>query len=82
VTVFVQADDLSVDDQTARHESIPDSCGKIYERRERVTVAGKKSTTPVLHHSHGPEAVVLQLKQISRIIKWARPPAQRHRLEN
>jgi len=79
--MFVQADDLSVHDQTARHESNPDSCGKICERCEGMTVAGIESTAPVFNDRKRSEAVVLQLKQISLIIEWERLSAQRHWLE-
>ena len=77
VTVFVHADDLSIHHQTARHESIPDSGGKLCERCERMTVAGIESTAPVFNDGKRSEAVVLQLKQISRIIEWERLTAQR-----
>jgi len=82
VTVFVEADDLSVHDQTARHESIPDSCGKVSERCERMTVAGVESTARVFNDGKRSEAIVLQLKKISRIIEGERLSAQRHWLEN
>jgi len=75
VTVFVQADNLSIHDQTAQHESIPDSCGKILERCEGMAVAGIESTAPVFNDGKRSEAVVLQLKQISRIIEWERRPS-------
>jgi len=67
-----------VHDQTARHESIPDSGGKRSERCERMTVAGIESTAPVFNDSKRSEAVVLQLKQIARIIEWERLPTRRH----
>jgi hypothetical protein len=43
---------------------------------------GIESTAPVFNDGKRPEAVVLQLEQISRIIEWERPSAHRHRLEN
>ena len=82
MTAFVQADDLSVHHQTARHESIPDSGGGLCERCERMTVAGIESTAPVFNDGKRPEAVVLKLKQIARIIEWERRSAQRHWLES
>jgi len=47
-----------------------------------MTVAGIESTAPVFNDSKRSEAVVLQLKQVSRIIEWELLPAQRHWLEN
>jgi hypothetical protein len=47
-----------------------------------VTVVGIESRAPVFNDGKRSEAVVLQLKQISRIIEWERLSAQRHWLEN
>jgi hypothetical protein len=49
---------------------------------KRVTVAGIESRAPVFNDGKRSEDVVLQLKQITRIIEWERLPAQRHWLEN
>jgi hypothetical protein len=64
------------------YESISDSCGQVSERWEPMTVAGIESTVPVFNDGKRSEAVILQLKQINRIIKWERLSAQQHWLEN
>jgi len=62
--------------------AFPILVARVSERCERMTVAGVESTARVFNDGKRSEAIVLQLKKISRIIEGERLSAQRHWLEN
>lgn len=78
VPVIIQADDLSVDNQTAGHKCVPDLLGEIAEGVKWVTVAGVQRASSEVDDRNGAEPVVLQLEDPVGMVEWARLSAQRH----